>query len=175
MDLSRASMIPITGDSFGPNGSGAIATSDPNPRTLSSSITKAIVTVTLRVKLPYSLSEKLAIPQCFHPQNSHCQTLTTFRREQSLLSVSSELTADWISLENILSFLRPLSILMSDLKSLLVCIKFRSTQVMTWLRLFHTSYHHGLLLIPKLGNQCIDTPRIQNRVTYVVAFTTYLL
>jgi hypothetical protein len=97
--------------------------------------------------------------------------LTTFRREQSLLSVSSEVTANWISLENILSFLRASSILMSELKSLLRCIKFRSTQVRTWLRLFHTKYHHGLLLIPKLGNLCVDTSQIQNRVTYVVAFT----
>jgi hypothetical protein len=172
MESSRASMIPITGDSFAPNGSGAIGTSDLNPRTLNSSITKTIVTATLKVKLPYSSSKKLTIRQCFHPQNSRCRTLTTFRREQSLLSVSSEVIEDWISLENILNFLRPLSILMFGLKSLRVCIKFKSIQVMHWLHVFRTSYHHGLLLILKLGNRCIDTSRIQNRVTYVVAFTT---
>ena len=171
MESSRASMIPITGDSFAPNGSGAIAISDPNPRTLSSSITKTIVTATLKGNLPYSSFKKPAIPQCFHPQNSNCRTLTTFRREQSLLSVSSEVAVDWISLENILSFLRPLSILMSELKSLRARIKFKSTQMRASLCLFHTSYHHGLLQIPKLGNRCIDTSRIQNRVTYVVAFT----
>jgi len=164
-------MIPIIGDSFEPNGFGATATSDPNPRTLNSSITKTIVTATLKAKLPYSSSKKLAIPQCCRPQDSPCRILTTFRTEPSRSSVSSEATESWISLENILSFLRPLSILMSGLKSLPVCIKSKFTQATTWLRLFHTGYHHGLLQIPKPGNRCIDTSRIQNRVTYVMVFT----
>jgi hypothetical protein len=60
-------------------------------------------------------------------------------------------------LENILNFRKPLSILMPELKSLLVCIKFRFTQAMTWLHLFHTGYPHGLIQIPKMGYRCIDT------------------
>jgi hypothetical protein len=43
--------------------------------------------------------------------------------------------------------------------------------VMTWLPLFLTSYHHRLLLTSQKGNLCVDTCYIQNRVTYVLAFT----
>jgi hypothetical protein len=66
-------------------------------------------------------------------------------------------TETWISLENILNFLNPSSILMSKLKLSLVYIRFRSTLVMIWLKLFPTVYRHGLLQILKTGNRCIGT------------------
>ena len=131
MELWRALMIPITEDSSEPNGFAAIGISDPNPRILSSSIIETIVIAALKAKPPYSWSKRMAIPHSCHLQDSHCQVLTTFRKERSLSSVLFEVIESSISSENILSFLRLLSILMSELKSLLVCIKFRFTQMLT--------------------------------------------
>ncbi len=153
-------MIPITEGSSGPNGFAAIGISDPNPRILSSSITGIIGIVASKARPPYSSSTSRAIPQSWHLQSSHCPTLTPFRTERSLSSVLSAVTESSISLESILSFPRTLSILMSELKLLLVCIKFRSTLVMIWLLLSHTSYRHGSLQILKMGNRCIDTSSI---------------
>ena len=171
MESWRALTIPITEDSSEPNGSVVIVTSDPSPRTLRSSTIETIVIAASKAKHPYSWSKRTASSQSFPLQSSNCRTLTTFQTERSLSSALSEVIESSISSENILSFLRSLSILMSELKSLLVCIKFRFIRVMTSLFLSHTSYRHLLLQILKMGNLCIDTSKIQNRVTYVLAFT----
>ena len=157
MGLWRVSMIPITGDSSEPNGSAAIVTSDPNPKTLNSSTIETIVTAALKAKPPYSASKSRAIPPSCRLQDSHCQLLTTFRTERSLSSVLSAVTENWISSENVLNFLKLLSILMCELKLLPTCIKFRSTLVMIWSLLSLTNYRHGSLQIPRMGNRCIDT------------------
>jgi hypothetical protein len=135
----------------------AIITSDLSPSTSSSSITGIIDTVVSEAKHLFSLSKRLAKIQPCHLLSSHCRKSPTFQTEQSFSSVLSEVIQNWISLENTLSFLRALSILMSELRSLRVYIKFRSTQVMTWLLLSHTAYQHGLLRILKMGNLGVDT------------------
>jgi hypothetical protein len=84
--------------------------------------------------------------------------LPTSQREPSRLFVSSEVIESWISSENILSSLRALSILMSELKSLPIYIKFKFTQGMNWLFPSHTNYQHGLHQKPEKGYRCIDTP-----------------
>lgn len=150
-------MIPIIGDSSEPNGFIATVTSDPSPRTLRSSTIETIVIAALKARPPYSWSKKMASFQSCHLPSSNCRTLTTFQTERSLSSVLSEVIENLISLESILSFLRALSILMSELKLLLSCIKFRSILVMTWLLQSLTSYHHGSPLTFQQGNLCIDT------------------
>jgi hypothetical protein len=157
MELWRASMIPIIGDSSGPNGFGAIATSDPSPRTSRSSIIDITVIAASKAKPPYRWSKRLASSRSCHPQSSHCRKWTTSRMGQSLSSVLSGAIEGSISSENILSFPRPLSIPMSEPKSFLICIKFRFILVMTWLLLSLISYRHGLLLSLQQGNLCIDT------------------
>ena len=64
------------------------------------------------------------------------------------------MTESWISSESILSFLRAFSILTSEPKSLLVCIKFRFTLRMIWLSLSHINYQHGLPQIPRMSKRC---------------------
>ena len=157
MELWRASMTPITGGSSGPNGFAAIGISDANPRTLSSSITGIIAIVASKARPPYSSSTSRAITLSCRPHNSRCQVSTSSRTGRSLSSALSVATGSWISLENILSFLRILSILMCELKSLRVCIRFRFTLVTIWLLLSRTSYQHGSLQILKMGNRCIGT------------------
>ncbi len=157
MELWRALMIPITEDSSEPNGFAAIVTSDPSPRTLRSSTIDIITTAALRARPHYSSCKSKAIAQSCCPQNSPCKGLTPFRMERSLSSVLSAVTENWISSENILSFLRLLSILTSGLKLLPACIRFRFTQVTTSLFLSHISYRHVWLRIPKMGKRCIDT------------------
>lgn len=150
-------MIPTIGDSSEGNGFGAIVTSDPSPRILSSSITKTIGTAVLKARLLSKLFKREAISQFCRPQNSVYLRLTIFQTEQSLLSGLSEVTGNWISLENILSFLKPSFTLMSELKLLQVCIKFRSTLGMIWSPFSLISYPNGSPQIPKMGKQCIDT------------------
>lgn len=157
MESWRASMIPITGGSSEPNGFGAIATSDRNPRTLSSSTIETIVIVASKGKHPYRWFKKPDSSQFCLPLSSHCRKWISFRTERSLSSVLSEVIESSISSENILSFLRPLFIPMSVPESLLAYIKFRSILVMIWLLLFLTSYLHGLLLTSQRGNPCVGT------------------
>jgi len=157
MESWRVSMIPIIGDSSGGNGSVAIVISDPSPRTSSSFTIKTIATVALKAKPLHSLSKKRVIPQSYRPQNLDCRRLITFRTERSLSSVSSVVTRSWIFSESILSFLKALSILTSEPKSLLVYIKFMSTLGMIWLSLSHINYQHGLPQILKMSKRCIDT------------------
>jgi hypothetical protein len=151
-------MIPITGDSSEPNGFGAIVISNPSPRTLNSSIIDIIGIAALKARRLYSASKRLAIPQPCHPKGSQCLKLTTLRMERSLSSVLSGVTESWIFSGNILSFQRPLSTLMCELKSSLLYIKYRSTLAMNLLFVSRTNYQHGSL-------------QILNWVTYVVIFT----
>lgn len=157
MELWKASMIPIIEDSFGPNGLEVTDIFDLNPRTLSSSTTGIIVTASSRGKPLYSSSKRRAISLFSHRQSSVCQGLPTSQRELSRLFALSEVIESWISSESILSSLRPLSILMFELKSLPLCIKFKSTLAMIWLLLFPIVYRLGSLQISKMGNLCIDT------------------
>ncbi len=157
MESWRASIIPMIKDSSEGNGFVAIVTCDPSPRTLSSSTIETIATAASKGKPLYSSSKRRVISLCFHLQSSPCQRLTISQREPSRLSVLFEAIGSWISSENILNFLKPLSIPMSELKSLPACIKFKSTQVMNLLLPFHTNYHHGLDRSLEMGYRCIDT------------------
>ena len=152
-------MIPIAGNSSEPNGFVAIATSDPSLGTSSSSTMETIVIAASKARPLSNSSTKLPIAQYCHPQRSACRTLTTFQTERSPSSVSSGVTGSWISLENSLSFPSPLSIRMCKLKSLLACIKFRSTPVMTWSPLYHTDYRHGSLRILKWVTYVLIHPK----------------
>ena len=157
MELWKASMIPIIEDSFGPNGLEVTDTFDLNPRTLSFSTTRIIVTVSSKGKPLPSLSKKRVTSLFSHRQSSLCQRLPISQREPSRSYALSEAIESWISSESILSSLRPLSILMFELKSLPLCIKFKSTLAVIWLVLFRIVYQLGLLQISKMGNLCIDT------------------
>lgn len=157
MEWSKVSMIPTTEDSSGCNGSGTIATSDRNPRTSSSSTIGTITTAASKVKPPYRSSTKKTIYRSCLLQSSNCQKSIIFQTEPSPSSVSSEVTGSSISLENIFNFLKNSSILIYELKSLLVCTRFKSTLVMSWLPPFHTVCQHGLRQISKMGNLCGDT------------------
>ena len=151
MEWWRALMIPTIGDSSEGNGFVAIVICDPSPGTLSSSTTKTIVIVALKVNPLYSSSKKLGTPRSYRPQNSDCRILIIFRMERSRSFALSGVTESWISSENILSFLKPLSIPMSKPRSLRVCIKSRSILGMIWLSLYRINYHHGLPQILKNG------------------------
>jgi len=157
MESWRASIIPTINDSSEGNGFVAIVTSEHSLRISNSSIIETIGTVASKERPLYRPSKTRAISPSFHPQSSPCQKLTISQREPSRLSVSFEVIGSSISLENILSFLRPLSIPMFELKSLPVCIEFKFIQVMNWLLLSHTNYHHGLDQNLEMGYRCIDT------------------
>jgi hypothetical protein len=164
-------MTPTTGSFFEGNGFGVIACSDPSPRTLSSFTTRTIITAASRVKPPPSLSRSVGIVPFCLPQASHYLKWITSLTGPSLLSVSSEAIKNWISLENISKFLKTLSTLMSELKSLLACIKFKSILGMILLPLYRINYQDGFPQIPNTGYRCIDILSIQNRVIDVMAFT----
>jgi len=130
---------------------GAIVTSDPGPRTLSSSITRTIAMAALGVRPPSKLSKKLDAFQPCRLRNSNSLRSTIFQKEPSPLSGLSEVIGSSISLENISSFLKLSSILMSELKLLRVCIKFRSILEMIWSPPYRTNYQNGLPQILKMG------------------------
>ncbi len=155
MELWKASMIPTIEDSFGPNGLEVTDIFDLNPRILSSSTTGIIVTAFSKGKPLLSSSERRVISLLSHRQSSLCQRLPISPREPSRLFASSEVIESWISLESTLSSPRTLSILMFELKSLPLCIKFKSTLAVIWLLLFLIVSQLGLLQISK-------------RVTYVL-------
>lgn len=157
MELWKVSMIPIIEDSSEPNGLGVTDSSNLNPRTLSSSTIGIIVTASSKGKHLYSSSMKTAMCRSCHPRSTNCRKSTISQMEQSLSSDLFEVTGDSISLENILKFPKNLSTPMFELKSLPVCIKFKSTWAMIWLLLFHIVCQHGLLQIFKMSNPCSDT------------------
>ena len=156
MELWKASMRLTTEDSSEHNGFGAIVISDPNLDTLNSSTTGIIATVASEGKPLCRLFTKRAMCQSYRLQSLNCRKSTISQTEPSPSSGLSEVTGDSISLESILNFLKPLSILMSELKSLRVYIKFRSILGKSWLPTFRTIYLHGLLRISTLGDLCID-------------------
>lgn len=156
----RASMIPITEDSFEPNGFGTIANSDRSPSISSSSTIGIIATAASKGKHPYNLSKNRNLfPSC-PLQGSHYPKLTISQMGQFLSSVLSEAIGNSISLGSILNSLKHLSILMSVLKSSRIYIKFKYIWVMSWLPLFHTVCRSGSPQILKMGNLCIDTCKI---------------
>ena len=61
-----------------------------------------------------------------------------------------------------LSFLKALSILTSEPKSLLICVKFRSTLPMIWLSLSHFNYQDGVPQIPGISKQCYDIHQLRS-------------
>ena len=156
MELWKASMRLTTEDSSEHNGFGAIVISDPNLDTLNSSTTGIIATVASEGKPLCRLFTKRAMCQSYRLQSLNCRKSTTSQTEPSPSSGLSEVIGGSISLENISNFLKPLSILMSELKSLRVYIKFKSILGMSWLPPFRTIYLHGLLRISTLGDLCID-------------------
>ena len=156
MELWKASMIPIIEDSSEPNGLGVTDISDLNPRTLSFSTTGIIVTASSKGKHLCSSSTKTATCRSCHLQSSNCLKSTISQKGQFLSSDLFEVTGGLISLENVLNFPKNLSTPMFELKSLLDCIRFKSTWATIWLLLFHTVCQHGLLQIPKMGNLCTD-------------------
>jgi hypothetical protein len=172
MALWRALMIPTTGGSLDDNGFGVIASSDPNPRTLSSFITRTIGIAILKARLLSKSFTREGIPQFYRLLNFVCQRSITFRTEPSRSFVSSEVIGSWISLENISSFPKTLFTPMFEPKLLRVCTRFKSILETIWLPLYLISSRNGSPLIPNTGYRCIDTAFIQNRVIDVMAFTT---
>lgn len=136
----KASMIPITEDSFEPNGFEAIANSDRSPSISSSSTIGIIATAALKGKPPYNLSKNNNLFPSRPLQGSHYPKLTISQMGQYLSSVLSEAIGNSISLGSILNSLKHLSILTFVLKSSRICIKFKSIWRMSWLPLFHTVY-----------------------------------
>ena len=157
MESWRASIIAMIRDSSEGNGFVAIVTCDPSPRTLNSFITETIATAASKGRPLYSSSKRRVISLFCHRQSSPCQRLPISQRELSRLFALCEVIENWIFSESILSSLRPLSILMSELKSLPIYIKFKFTQGMNWFFPSHTNYQHGLHQNPEMGYRCIDT------------------
>jgi hypothetical protein len=157
MELWRASIIATIRDFSEGNGFAAIVTCDPSPRTLNSSIIETIATVASKGRPLYSSSKRRVISLFSHPQSSLCQRLPISQREPSRLFALSEVIESLIFSESILNSLRPLSILMSELKSLPVYIKFKFTQGMNWFFPSRINYQHGLHQNPEMGYRCIDT------------------
>ena len=153
----KASMRAMIGDSLEGNGFVPIVISDPNPRTLNSSIIDIIAIAVSKVKHLYNLSMNRRTLLLSHLQSSHCPKLITFPMAPSLSSASYEAIGILISLENTLRFLKSLFILMLGLKSSPVFTKFKSTSVMTWLPLSSTVYQLGSLQILEMSNLCSDT------------------
>lgn len=91
-------MIPITEDSFEPNGSEAIANSDRSPSISNSSTIGVIATAALKGKPPYNLSRNKNLFPSYLPQGSHYPILTIFQMGQYLSSVLSEAIGNSISL-----------------------------------------------------------------------------
>ena len=143
MESWKASMTPTIGSFFEGNGFGIIANSDPNPRTLSSSITRTIVIAASGVKHPYNSSKSNGTLLLPHLQSSHCLKLITFPTAPFLCCVSFEVIKILISLGSTLSFLKILFILMLELKSSPICTRFNSTSVMSWLPLSSIVYQDG--------------------------------
>lgn len=153
----RASMRPITEDSFEANGFKAIANSGRNASISSSSTIGIIATAALKGKPPSNLSKnKNLFPSCL-PQGSHYPKLTISQMGQYPSSVLSEAIENSISLGNILNCLNHLFILTFGLKSSRSCIKFKSIWAMSWSPLSHTVYRLGSAQMLKIGNLCIDT------------------
>lgn len=142
-------MIPTIEGSLEGNGFGAIVNSDPSPRTLNSSTTRAIGIAALKARLLSKSFKREAISPSCRPPNSVCQRSIIFRMEPSHSSGLSEVTESWISLENTLSFLKTLSIRMSELKLLPAYIKFKSILGTIWSPLCLINYPNGLPQIPK--------------------------
>jgi len=157
MEWWKVSTRPTIEDSFELSGFGAIAISGRSPGTLNSSITETIATAASKGRTLYSSSKRRVISLFFHRRSSPCQRLPTSQREPSRLFALSEVIESWISSESILSSLRPLFILMFELRSLPVYIKFKFTQGMNWLFPSLTNYQHGLHQNPEMGYRCIDT------------------
>jgi len=152
----KASMIPTTGDSLDDNGFGVIASSDPNPRTLSSFITRTIGIAILKARLLSKSFKREGIPQFYRLLNFVCRGSIIFRMEPSRSFVSSEVIGSWISLENISSFRKTLFTVMFEPKLLRVCIRFKSILEAIWLPLYLINYQNGFPQIPNTGYRCID-------------------
>ena len=149
-------MIPTTGGSLDDNGSGVIASSDPNPRTLSSFIIRTIgIAISGARRLSKSFKRR-DISRFYRLLNFVCRGLIIFRTEPSRSSVSSEVIGGWISLENISSFRKILFIVMSELKSSPLCIRFKSILETIWSLLYLIHYRNGSPQIPNTGYRCID-------------------
>lgn len=144
MEPWKASMIPTTVDSFVPNGSEAIASSDPSRRTSSSFTIRTTGIVSSRAKRPCRSSKKAASgPFPRLPSTNYPRSTPKSRRESFPSSVSSAATGNWISLENLFLFPSRSFILISGLKSSPTCIRFNSTAAMNWSRPSLTHYRHG--------------------------------
>lgn len=157
MGLWRALMIPTTAGSLDDNGFGVIASSDPNPRTLSSFITRTIGIAILKAR-PLSKSfKKEGIPQFCRLLNFASQRSITFLTETSHSFGLSEVIGSWISLENISSFPKTSSTPMFEPKLSRVCIRFKSILETIWLPLYVIHSQNGFPLIHNTGYRCIDT------------------
>jgi len=144
MELWKASMTLTTAGFFAPNGSGAIANSDPRRRTSSSFTIRTTGIVASRGKHPCRSSKKMASDRSFHlPDTNYRKSARKFRREPFPSFVSSAAIESWISLGSIFPFRRPLFILMSGQKSLRACIRFSSIAATNWSLPSLTNYHHG--------------------------------
>ena len=142
MELWRVLTTPTIGGSLDGNGFGVIASSDPSPRTSSSFITRTIGIATSKARLHPKSFKRKAIPQFYHRPNLVCRGSIISRMEPSRSFVSSEVIGSWISLEKISSFRKTWFIVMSELKSSLVYIRFKSISEMIWSSLYHIGYQN---------------------------------
>ena len=157
MEPLKASMIPTTVDSFAPNGSEAIASSDPSRRTSNSFTIRTTGIVSSRGKLPCRSSKKTAHdPFSRLPGTNYPRSARKSRREPFPSFVSSAATGNWISLENLFPFPSRSFILMSGLKSPHASIRSSSTMAMNRSRPSLTNYRHGWTQTRKISLSSLD-------------------
>jgi len=144
MEPLKASMIPTTRDFSAPNGSGAIATSDPSRRTSRSFTIRTTGIAASRGRRPCKSSRKTASARSSHlPSTNYPRSARKSRRGPFPSSVSFAATKSWISLESISPFRSLSSIPMFGRKSLPAPIRSSFTAAMNWLRPSLTSYRLG--------------------------------
>jgi len=144
--------------SSGLNGFVTIAISNPSLKTLNSSTIETTDIAVSKAERHHRLLTRRALLPSSHLHDSHCQPLSTSPMEQSHLSVLFEVTKSLMFLESILNSPRTLSILTSELKSLPICIRFRSIVTMSWLPPSLISCLRG------------SHPNRANRVTYLLTY-----
>ena len=165
-------MIPITDDSLVGNGFEVINNSELSPKTLRFSITGTIAIATSKAQPLFSSFRTPALDPFLPLLSSRCLKSRISPMGPSPLSVSSAVTVNWISGENIFNSLKKWFIPMSEQKSLLTYMRFRSFMVRIWWSLSLTTSRLGSILIPDLGNRCPDIKKFCSRVTDVLIFKT---
>jgi hypothetical protein len=156
MERSKVLMTPMTVVSSELSGSGVTATSDPSPGISNSIITCIIGTATSKGRHPVRSLSKSSSSRSYYLPSSNYPRSRIFPTEPSPSFDLSEVTKSWTSSENISGCRGILFTPMLVLKSLLVCIKSKSTRGRNWLSVCPTSFLPRLSLNRKLGYPCLD-------------------